>query len=90
MFDRGESITLPHLRIYFTQGVYHIVTFEMSECFSATASTCNVVLMRNSELVEGIEVFDRNGRVIGTSKAAAKKVSIYIYVAQCLLSYLTA
>lgn len=39
----------------------------------ATASTCNVVLMRNSELVEGIEVFDRNGRVIGTSKAAAKK-----------------
>ncbi|PVD30616.1 hypothetical protein C0Q70_09889 [Pomacea canaliculata] len=42
----------------------------------ATASTCNVVLMRNSELVEGIEVFDRNGRVIGTSKAAAKKTAL--------------
>ncbi|KAK7496293.1 hypothetical protein BaRGS_00012458, partial [Batillaria attramentaria] len=39
----------------------------------ATASTCNVVLMRNSELVEGIEVFDRNEKVIGTSKVAARK-----------------
>ena len=30
--------------------------------------------MRNSELVEGIEVFDKNGTVVGTSKVAAKKV----------------
>ena len=30
--------------------------------------------MRNSELVEGIEVFDKLNNVIGTSKAAAKKV----------------
>ncbi|XP_076439620.1 sideroflexin-5-like [Babylonia areolata] len=39
----------------------------------ATASTCNVVLMRNSELVEGIEVFDKANNTIATSKAAAKK-----------------
>jgi len=39
----------------------------------ATASTCNVLLMRNSELSEGIEVFDRNENNVGTSKVAAKK-----------------
>ncbi|KAL8594100.1 Sideroflexin-5 [Nucella lapillus] len=39
----------------------------------AMASMCNVVLMRNSELVEGIEVFDKQENIIGTSKAAAKK-----------------
>lgn len=39
----------------------------------ACASTCNVVLMRNSELHEGIEVFDENEKVIGTSLVAAKK-----------------
>ena len=36
---------------------------------------CNVVLMRNSELRTGIEVFDEKGEVVGTSKVAAKKVS---------------
>jgi tricarboxylate carrier len=39
----------------------------------ATASTCNVLLMRNSELSEGIEVIDRKGTTVGTSKVAAKK-----------------
>lgn len=39
----------------------------------ATASTCNVVLMRNNELSEGIEVFDKNDKVVATSKIAAKK-----------------
>lgn len=56
--------------------------FEIS-MLTATASTCNVVLMRNSELVEGIEVFDRNQKVVGTSKVAAKKVWIivlYVYI----------
>lgn len=42
----------------------------------ACASTCNVVLMRNSELHEGIEVFDENEKVIGTSLVAAKKVGL--------------
>ena len=36
---------------------------------------CNVVLMRNSELNTGIEVFDEKGEVVGTSKVAAKKVT---------------
>lgn len=32
--------------------------------------------MRNSELSTGIEVEDHNGKVIGKSKVAAKKVKI--------------
>ncbi|XP_048249379.1 sideroflexin-5-like isoform X3 [Haliotis rufescens] len=39
----------------------------------ATASTCNVLLMRNFELSEGIVVFDQNEKMVGTSKVAAKK-----------------
>lgn len=39
----------------------------------ATASTCNVILMRNNELSEGIEVFDANNKNVGTSLVAAKK-----------------
>ncbi|KAL5021405.1 hypothetical protein ScPMuIL_000560 [Solemya velum] len=42
----------------------------------ATASTCNVVLMRNSELAEGIDVFDKDQKVIGSSKVAAKKALV--------------
>ncbi|XP_035273726.1 sideroflexin-5a isoform X1 [Anguilla anguilla] len=38
----------------------------------ASANVCNVVLMRNSELTEGIDVLDSNGDVVGTSKIAAK------------------
>lgn len=38
-----------------------------------TASTLNVVLMRMHELDEGIEVLDKEGEVVGTSKVAAKK-----------------
>jgi tricarboxylate carrier len=39
----------------------------------ATASTCNVILMRFSELYEGIDVFDKSERVVGTSQLAARK-----------------
>uniref|UniRef100_A0A3B5AFJ8 Sidoreflexin n=1 Tax=Stegastes partitus TaxID=144197 RepID=A0A3B5AFJ8_9TELE len=38
----------------------------------ASANVCNVVLMRHSELSEGISVLDDNGRVVGTSKVAAR------------------
>ncbi|CAI9736417.1 sideroflexin-5-like isoform X1 [Octopus vulgaris] len=38
----------------------------------ATASTCNVVLMRNSEIPQGIEVFDSNNKPLGSSVVAAK------------------
>ncbi|XP_074640676.1 sideroflexin-5-like [Tubulanus polymorphus] len=39
----------------------------------AAASTCNVILMRNNELSEGIEVYDANENAVGTSVLAAKK-----------------
>uniref|UniRef100_A0AAZ1Y2R8 Sidoreflexin n=1 Tax=Oreochromis aureus TaxID=47969 RepID=A0AAZ1Y2R8_OREAU len=38
----------------------------------ASANVCNVVLMRHSELSEGISVLDNNGNVVGTSKVAAR------------------
>lgn len=43
--------------------------------FSASANICNVMLMRNNELTEGIEVMDHDNNVVGTSKIAAKQVS---------------
>ncbi|KAK3723824.1 hypothetical protein QZH41_019498, partial [Actinostola sp. cb2023] len=36
------------------------------------ANICNVVLMRNHELLSGIDVKDRDGRVVGASKIAAR------------------
>ena len=39
----------------------------------ATASTLNVILMRMHELDEGIDVVDKQGNVVGSSKIAAKK-----------------
>ncbi|KAM9777850.1 sideroflexin-5a isoform 2-T2 [Neosynchiropus ocellatus] len=38
----------------------------------ASANVCNVVLMRHSELSEGIAVLDDDGNVVGTSKVAAR------------------
>ncbi|KAM8834373.1 sideroflexin-5a [Synchiropus picturatus] len=38
----------------------------------ASANVCNVVLMRHSELSEGIAVLDDDGKVVGTSKVAAR------------------
>ncbi|KAK2180012.1 hypothetical protein NP493_462g01026 [Ridgeia piscesae] len=51
----------------------------------ATASTCNVVLMRNSELSEGIDVYDKADKVVGTSKVAAKKALIETAVTRMVL-----
>jgi tricarboxylate carrier len=42
----------------------------------ALASTCNLVLMRYHELFQGIEVLDGEGRVVGVSRVAAKKVTV--------------
>ena len=42
----------------------------------AAASVSNCVLMRYSELKEGIQVKDQEGNVIGNSKEAAKKVRV--------------
>ncbi|XP_078587395.1 sideroflexin-5-like isoform X1 [Branchiostoma floridae x Branchiostoma japonicum] len=38
----------------------------------ATANVFNLILMRNNELREGIEVTDKEGHLVGTSKTAAK------------------
>ncbi|XP_078717704.1 sideroflexin-5 isoform X2 [Lampetra fluviatilis] len=38
----------------------------------ATANVCNVLLMRHNELQEGVDVVDEHGRVVGTSRTAAK------------------
>ncbi|KAI3367415.1 hypothetical protein L3Q82_026270 [Scortum barcoo] len=38
----------------------------------ASANVCNVVLMRHSELSEGISVLDDDGNVVGTSRVAAR------------------
>ncbi|KAI0214459.1 Sideroflexin-5, partial [Lamellibrachia satsuma] len=51
----------------------------------ATASTCNVVLMRNSELSEGIDVFDKKNNSVGTSKVAAKKALIETAITRMVL-----
>lgn len=40
----------------------------------ATANVCNVYMMRQNELKEGVDVEDENGVVVGSSKVAAKKV----------------
>ncbi|XP_011408559.1 PREDICTED: sideroflexin-5-like [Amphimedon queenslandica] len=39
----------------------------------ASANVCNVILMRNNELSEGIEVVDKDGNSVGTSVVAAKQ-----------------
>ena len=61
--------------------------FILSSCVLATANICNVVLMRNHELFTGIEVKDKDGNVVGTSKIAARKVShkIINYILICFL-----
>ncbi|XP_056408647.1 sideroflexin-5 [Hyla sarda] len=38
----------------------------------ASANICNVVLMRHSELEEGIDVLDGGGKIVGSSRTAAK------------------
>ncbi|XP_062589452.1 sideroflexin-5-like [Saccostrea cucullata] len=51
----------------------------------ACASTCNLLLMRNSELSTGIEVQDHNGNVIGKSKIAAEKALMETAVTRMFL-----
>uniref|UniRef100_A0A8C8RE98 Sideroflexin 5 n=1 Tax=Pelusios castaneus TaxID=367368 RepID=A0A8C8RE98_9SAUR len=42
----------------------------------ASANVCNVVLMRHTELEEGIDVLDSNGNIVGSSRIAAKHALI--------------
>lgn len=50
-----------------------------------TASTLNVILMRKHECNEGIDVLDKNGQVIGTSKVAAKKALTEMAISRAAL-----
>jgi hypothetical protein len=51
----------------------------------ATASTLNVVLMRRHECNEGIDVLDKEGNVVGTSKLAAKKALTEMAISRAIL-----
>ena len=51
----------------------------------ATASTLNVVLMRRHEMDEGIDVVDKEGKVVGTSKLAAKRALTEMAITRALL-----
>lgn len=53
---------------------------------SASAGVCNVLLMRNSELYEGIDVLDKENKVVGTSKVAARKALQETAVSRAFLS----
>ena len=44
--------------------------------FIGAANVCNVFLMRQNELIEGIDVEDKDGNVVGSSKIAAWKVNL--------------
>ena len=50
-----------------------------------TASTLNVILMRLNELDVGIEVLDKDGNIVGTSKLAAKKALQETAITRALL-----
>ncbi|KAG8013062.1 Sideroflexin-5, partial [Nibea albiflora] len=51
----------------------------------ASANVCNVVLMRHSELSEGISVLDDDGNVVGTSKVAARHALLETAVTRVVL-----
>ena len=50
-----------------------------------TASTLNVVLMRKHECNDGIDVMNKKGEVIGTSKIAAKKALTEMAISRAAL-----
>ncbi|KAJ7398605.1 sideroflexin-5 isoform X3 [Pitangus sulphuratus] len=47
---------------------------EQPGIVQASANICNVVLMRHTELEEGIDVLDNNGNIVGSSRIAAKHI----------------
>ncbi|XP_030627081.1 sideroflexin-5a isoform X2 [Chanos chanos] len=51
----------------------------------ATANVCNVLLMRHSELAEGISVLDDSGNVVGTSRLAARHALLETAVTRVVL-----
>ncbi|KAI5108177.1 sideroflexin-5 [Silurus meridionalis] len=50
-----------------------------------SANVCNVLLMRHSELSEGISVLDEHGNVVATSKLAARRAVLETAVTRVVL-----
>ncbi|KAK2852787.1 hypothetical protein Q7C36_007988 [Tachysurus vachellii] len=51
----------------------------------ACANVCNVLLMRHSELSEGISVLDEQGNIVATSKLAARRAVLETAVTRIVL-----
>ncbi|MCJ8730698.1 hypothetical protein PDJAM_G00187420 [Pangasius djambal] len=51
----------------------------------ASANVCNVLLMRHSELSEGISVLDEHGNIVATSKLAARRAVLETAVTRIVL-----
>eukprot|EP00058_Branchiostoma_floridae_P023461 XP_002608951.1 hypothetical protein BRAFLDRAFT_116212 [Branchiostoma floridae] len=67
----NRNATKPTPVSRFVQGYLGAVTSAVGIAV-ATANVFNLILMRNNELREGIEVTDKEGHLVGTSKTAAK------------------
>ncbi|XP_057306614.1 sideroflexin-5-like [Hydractinia symbiolongicarpus] len=52
---------------------------------TSAANVCNVYMMRQNELQEGVEVEDENGNVVGSSKIAASKAVYETAISRVLL-----
>lgn len=52
----------------------------------ATASVLNVLLMRKHEIHQGIDVTDKDGKVIGTSQSAAKKALFEMAISRAVIA----
>ncbi|XP_074677866.1 sideroflexin-5 isoform X7 [Strix aluco] len=67
----NRNATKPSPTSKFIQGYLGAVISAVSIAV-ASANICNVVLMRHTELEEGIDVLDSNGNIVGSSRIAAK------------------
>ncbi|KAM7112275.1 sideroflexin-5 isoform X6 [Mycteria americana] len=67
----NRNATKPSPTSKFIQGYLGAVISAVSIAV-ASANICNVVLMRHTELEEGIDVLDNNGNIVGSSRIAAK------------------
>ncbi|XP_028902319.1 sideroflexin-5 isoform X4 [Ornithorhynchus anatinus] len=67
----NRNATKPSPTSKFIQGYLGAVLSAVSIAV-ASANICNVVLMRHTELEEGIDVLDGDGNLVGSSRIAAK------------------
>lgn len=53
---------------------------------TVSANICNVLAMRSNELIEGVDVMDADGNIVGTSKIAAKRAIFETIITRLFLS----